>query len=375
MKNSLTRKVLMRTSLLLHSRGNKTNLILIIFLWAVTCISRLKYNGFIYGFDYSIYQPDGANYTFRTLSWIFNDNFRAAKEVSDWYLIHGIKHNVIDPTTLLPENNPVWYLSAPRILYSFLSIPFVLIFGIPGMLAIPCLSLLGLMIVIHALSKQIHSPWAGFAINLALCSSPTVTRWFVANITDGLLTLLLALFLLLEVKVRLIKVWVVLALPVIILSSITRFCLPIFFFLGLGYLLTGDRLKGILTWLYSFTGFIPILFFSPQTQLAQEGSVESFWLRAINWVSQAMKVLGVEIAELLVLDKILLAVVLIGFYASIKLGNKDGILALACLIGVFVIGFINGTLGVNFRYQIPYIPFAAWSILLYYKPLRSSTIR
>jgi hypothetical protein len=44
-------------------------------------------------------------------------------------------------------------------------------------------------------------------------------------------------------------------------------------------------------------------------------------------------------------------------------------------IGVLAIGFINGTLGVNFRYQLPLIPFMAWSLIHYLKSISTSTTR
>jgi hypothetical protein len=37
---------------------------------------------------------------------------------------------------------------------------------------------------------------------------------------------------------------------------------------------------------------------------------------------------------------------------------------LAVLLAVWFIGAINGTVGVNFRYQLPVLAFACWVILL-----------
>ena len=38
---------------------------------------------------------------------------------------------------------------------------------------------------------------------------------------------------------------------------------------------------------------------------------------------------------------------------------------IAVAVGVLSIGFINGTVGVNFRYQLPVIVFLAWAIFEY----------
>ena len=119
------------------------------------------FNGPILGFDYAIYQPDGASYTFRTLSFLYENPSEAANRVSEWYVLNGFKHNIIAPFTLLPENSPVWHLVAPRILYPLLSLPFVAALGIPGMLVVPALSMLVLMVSTHLICLKYGLKWLG----------------------------------------------------------------------------------------------------------------------------------------------------------------------------------------------------------------------
>ena len=120
----------------------------LIFTWAISVIARLKFNGLAYGFDYGLYQPDGMHYTFRTLTFLGNSDLVSAQMVSDWYSTHGFKISQINPSDLLPENNRVWGVISPRILYPVLSVPFVALLGIPGMLAIPALSFLILLFTV-----------------------------------------------------------------------------------------------------------------------------------------------------------------------------------------------------------------------------------
>jgi hypothetical protein len=40
-------------------------------------------------------------------------------------------------------------------------------------------------------------------------------------------------------------------------------------------------------------------------------------------------------------------------------------LFIGVVIGVFTLGAINGVMGVNFRYQLPLLPFAAASIITF----------
>jgi hypothetical protein len=72
----------------------------------------------------------------------------------------------------------------------------------------------------------------------------------------------------------------------------------------------------------------------------------------------------IEIAQLAVLDRVLLLVIILSVYFAFTNRQKDSSMYfLAVFLGVWALGAINGTLGVNFRYQLPVIIFGAWVLL------------
>lgn len=351
------------------------SLALTLALWLVAVFSRLMFNGPILGFDYAIYQPDGANYTFRTLSFLYKDPLKAANEVSEWYALNGFKHNIIDPLTLLPENSPVWHLSAPRIVYPLLSLPFVAILGIPGMLVIPTLALLGTFLIVHQISRTLMRPELGLLFSIGIASSSSVSRWFVANLTDSLLAFLVGLLIVVEIKVKKLWLWIVMVTIIVLLASATRFSVPIFLSLGLGYLLIKEIPKANTLLLSGFLGGIPLLFFNSSSAILPGSESDSLLKKVLDLPLQSIKVLVVESGQLVVLDRIFSFLVLFSLFCAFQLRNKVGILTIAVFIGVLAIGFINGTLGVNFRYQLPLIPFMAWSFIHYLKSISTSVTR
>lgn len=351
------------------------SLALTLILWLVAVVSRLMFNGSILGFDYAIYQPDGANYTFRTLSFLYEDPLKAANEVSEWYALNGFKHNIIDPLTLLPENSPVWHLSAPRIVYPLLSLPFVAILGIHGMLVIPTLALLGTFLIVHQISKTLMRPELGLLFSIGIATSSSVSRWFVANLTDSLLAFLVGLVIVIELKVKKLWLWIVMVTIIVLLASATRFSVPIFLSLGLGYLLAKEVPKAITLLLSGLLGGIPLLFFNSSSAILPGSESDSLLKKVLDLPLQSIKVLVVESGQLVVLDRIFFFLVLFSLFCAFQLRNRVGILTIAVFIGVLAIGFINGTLGVNFRYQLPLIPFMAWSFIEYLKSISTSATR
>lgn len=338
-------------------------------------LTRLIYNGPILGFDYAIYQPDGANYTFRTLSFLTENNLDAANKVSAWYALHGFKHNIIDPNTLLPENSPVWHLSAPRVLYPILSIPFVAIFGIPGMLVIPALALLGILIIIHLIGESVERSELALLFNLIIVSSSTVSRWFVANLTDSLLAFLIGLIVIVEIRAKKLRTWIPLMVVIILLASVTRFSIPIFLALGFSYVLLREIPKALTFFCAGACGALPLLFFDSTSAVLPSSNGESIFSKLFNLPLQSSKVLVVEIGQLVVLDRIFFILVVLSLFFAFQLRGRVAILTFGVFAGVLAVSFINGTLGVNFRYQLPLITFMGWGFISYLKLISTLTIR
>jgi len=77
-----------------------------------------------------------------------------------------------------------------------------------------------------------------------------------------------------------------------------------------------------------------------------------------------IKVFAIDIAEFGVLDRAFLIFILFCFIQAIRLRRTlSAQLFTAVLFAGYIIGSINGTLGVNFRYQIPVLIFSAWLVL------------
>lgn len=336
----------------------------LIITWVISVIARLKFNGLAYGFDYGLYQPDGMHYTFRTLTFLGNSDLVSAQMVSDWYANHGFKISQIIPSDLLPENNRVWGVVSPRILYPLLSVPFVALFGIPGMLAIPALSFLILLFTIYLIGRKYNQRGLAMTMALLLTASVTTTRWMISNCTDALLvgiTCLAVLILISEISETKKVIWLS---AIGVLGVITRFSLPVWIAIAL-VMCSYRKFKG--AFILAFTTSIATI----PTYLAQPNdavlpgtqNLTGFGKLLILPVS-FVKVAFVEIAQLAALDRILLFFLISASgIAFLKWREVENRYLLIVSFAVFSIGAINGVFGVNFRYQLPMIPFMAWTLL------------
>ena len=133
----------------------------ILFLVTLSLLAKLRANGLVYGLDFGLFHPDGSLYTFRTLTWLGYTQDEAGIKVSEWYANHAVKANQIDPQSLHFEISPHWEIYQLRLLYPALSMPFVFLMGIPGMLVIPSLSMLTLLISTYFIARNLGSPSLG----------------------------------------------------------------------------------------------------------------------------------------------------------------------------------------------------------------------
>ena len=333
--------------------------------WIVAVVSRIKFNGLIFGFDYGIYQPDGVHYTFRSLVFQGVDMNEAAIRVADWYQRNSFKLNDIDPSGILPQNNGAWGLVKPRVLYPILSVPFVFLLGIPGMLVVPCLALLILMIYPLSFGRDRRTLVLACLLSFSLSLSPTVMRWMVANCTDSLLAGLFCLYLWVSGAKRVgNRNYVLIAVLAILTTSMTRFCLPFWLALAIGSFLRREILKGILITGLSVICSLPAILSTGTSGVSpavtNAGILTKIAAVPINFI----KVSCIEFLELAALDRLLLFLLCLSVVIAIKSSNKresqDFLLML--LAGLFV-GALNGTLGVNFRYQLPVLAYLVPVIL------------
>ena len=351
-------------------------------LGLIAIAAKYKYNGLVFGFDYGMYQPDGKYYTYMALDFINNDPKQSAQSVVNWYATHGFKGNIFQVSDLVPDTSPVYQFISNRILYPILSIPFVYIFGIPGMIVVPALSFLLLLYVVLRLSSRYNRIYVGVIICFVLSISPTVMRWMVVNTTDALLVGLFSysVILLTDLKSN-TKIAYLQLFPLIILTAATRFSLVFWVAIGLVLFIHRKKLIAICILMVAFICSIPALNTTLSVSLLPNAKELSTIEKILSLPISFFKVIFIDIAQLAVLDRAFLAFLITGvLLAIIQIRNVASQYFVAVLIAGYILGAINGTLGVNFRYQMPAIPFCAWAIisslsLLSAKPVLFSFLR
>ena len=338
----------------------------VLFLWVVAVASKLKFNGLILGFDYGTYQPDGKFYTYMALDFLNNNPALSAQQVVDWYAVHGFKMNTFTIEDLMPSTSYAYPYISHRVLYPLLSVPFVAIFGIPGMLAVPSISLLLLLLSICWLAKKLDKPFIGLVVIVVLLNSSTVLRWMIVNCTDSLLVGLFAFvpFLILRLIEKKREAVFLLA-GLVILTSATRFILPIW--LGIFLVLffrKGLRKQTLILLITSVLCAIPALEAQLSTALLPAETDTPTYLKLIQLPFVFLKIIVVDFLQFGVLDRALLIVLTFCLIQAIRIRHQlSAQLFLAVFVSGYLIGAINGTLGVNFRYEMPVLIFCAWLIL------------
>jgi hypothetical protein len=201
-----------------------------------------------------------------------------------------------------------------------------------------------------------------------------VTRWFVANITDGLLTAIIGLTFYLALTVDHKLVWIPLTI-LIILGSITRFSAPYWMVFSIIYWGI-HRKTSILLLIATTVGVTPSLLARPDSGSIVVGAGTGVIDKVIYFPISALKILFIEFAQLAAIDRSLLVVLFSAILISVINPRRQSsqLFLLMALAGWFI-GALNGVLGVNFRYQLPLIVFASWVILDQAELFRNRPIR
>ena len=345
---------------------------LLVAIVSVSLLSRLLFNGLSLKFDFGLYQPDGAHYYYRTLVFLGHDSISASGQVAEWYRLNGVKNNFFDPAILRPENTQLWGLVSPRFFYPLLSVPFVWLLGAPGMLAIPIISFLILCFSGYKIAKYYASRYFALLLLFAITISPTILRWMISNVTDSLLCAIFAIvthFLSIDLKWRKLYFYLLFS---ILCSSITRFSLPIWIAISLVMFINRKRRIAIFTFFSSAIMSIPVLLSAPDDALLPGSNPVTLWEKISGLAISFVKVAFYELAELAALDRVLLALLALAVIASItNLRQIASQYFLAVLLSVWAIGAINGTIGVNFRYQMPVLGFMFWVLSVNFSKFRN----
>ena len=333
-------------------------------MWAVAVLIKLKYNGLVLGFDYGLFHPDGTLYTTRTLDWAGFTEVEAANKVSIWYNLYSYKFNNTNSSDFYYSVNHLYADYAPRILYPLLSIPFVKVFGIAGMLIVPILSLLMVMVMVAQLGILHNKLFASFLVLIMVSSSSTVLRWMMINATDALLVGLFSLVAYNLSRTRTNFSWYTIFGILIVLTSLTRLSILFWFAIALVLLIRKKTYKSIFVALVSIIAVIPTLLNDSSSSFLTVESDKELSQRILLYPFYVLKIAFYEFSQLFILDRILFFMCILSLYYSIRYFYKDSskyLLFVFCA-GILT-GALNGTVGVNFRYQLPVITFICWSII------------
>ena len=335
--------------------------LLILSIWLIALVTKLHTHGLVYGLDYGLFHPDGTLYTFRSLTWLGKSQAEAGLEISNWYSSYASKRTEFSPSSLYFENNPGWAIYSLRYLYPFLSLPFVALIGVPGMLVVPALSMLILMFCIYEIAKHFRIGNFGILLVIFLSASITVNRWMFINTADPLLTALVSVALVVYIKRDHLIHWQKMLYLLVFLSSMTRFALFLWVAFGLVLFVKKERIVASIVALIAFLTFLPTLFvdFAPSV-LANKSDLPILG-KVLAFPISLFRVAFFEIAQLVVLDRLLIFFLFcVTIVALSRWRSESSFFFFAVLISLWFTGAINGVIGVNFRYQLPLIPFAIW---------------
>jgi hypothetical protein len=331
---------------------------LVLLASSLAVLARIKFNGLVYGFDYGIYQPDGIDYSFKTLQIIGVDPVKASQEISNWYGNNSFKLRGVTPEGVL--QGQINYPQS-RFLFPLLSAPFVKLLGLQGMIAIPIISFFALQISVFFLGVRYKRIEIATILAIVFSISPTILRWMVNDCSDALfIAIISSIPFILNLRNR--NFQRILLTLVTLAATFTRFSLPIFLAIAIVMLIKKKYLNAV--FLIFLSTILNIPAFKQTTDMFLPQSDSGLWEKTLQLPKSALKVGYIEIAELAVLDRILLITIMLSIYIAILNRRKDSSMYfLAVLLGVWVLGAVNGTLGVNFRYQLPLLIFSAWVLL------------
>ena len=387
---------------LLPSRFQRHHFFFLIFtiLFLVRIAGRLRYFGILYRFNNDIFHPDGVCYTAHTLRLIGRTNEQILRTLIPAYAHYGPNSPKIDLISITIGCQS----TNGRILYSIVSVPFVWIFGAIGMVVVPALStyILTISPLYMAAKREVSTVTLCLLSVIVICSN-TIFRWGVSNLTDPLLALIFFLGFLVRLKLSNSTskqsrfYFSCIFLFVIVCGSLTRRSFPIWLLLTV-FPFSPKIGSASQFWRYCqkvdkkfliagtvFVGMadkaISLIFGAQNGAAAVTGIQNSLFPENLNssavsndryfvGVAKAfvhlfygiVKTTFVDLGELAVLDIGLLFLVCLAIYFGICSGASRMQRWTIYILGVqTLLAGLNGTLGVNFRFQFPALAFVIFS--------------
>lgn len=296
----------------------------ILVLWALAVAGRFVKSGVCFDLNYSMFQPDGNLYI-------------------------GMAKNLVEGN---PGASPVVAWTRP--LLSILSLPMYVAWGDHGLLVIPALSLLLVGWILLKIGRDHDATWAAVIAFAVLTLSVTVNRWMIADLTDAPhAALFLLAFYLLARDAQLPAI-----AGVLVLGTLARPAGPIWtaLLVAFAWKSVGARRN----WLYLLSGCALALFVIAGVSVGATGGFNRDPVSPISHLLNApMKLLSVtfvDVAELAVLDRLLLAAVLLMTVVAWR--TRTHVWARAYLLSLVASLLLSGWIGVygvNSRYQLPSI--------------------
>jgi hypothetical protein len=125
-----------------------------------------------------------------------------------------------------------------------------------------------------------------------------------------------------------------------------------------------SRKQALILSILAIGSFIPLLLTNIQGSIAVTSTKGGLVDKILSFISNSMKLLTVEMGQLVVFDKVLLALLVLGIVFSIRnLQNVSSKFFLLSTSSSYLMSLLNGTLGVNFRFQLPIIAALVWVLL------------
>jgi hypothetical protein len=343
----------------------------IVVLWLVGVIGRVLWNGYVYDLAYTLWYPDGVNYSYRAFIAAGIEPEIATQWLNEMY--PDVEGGI--PPGMPPAPESV----NSRVMFVLLSAPFVRVFGMYGLLVAPSLGLL-VATLTPALMLIRRGLWLSALIGSSLLlASTSMLRWSTANLTEGIMIGLFALMLpLLPWGGRLLRLRSLLALAALAIAiSLTRQSFPLLVGLVTPPMLLAiwGRHANRREWvraaialvvpsvlIFLFTNPRTFRLFVPAAQDTGAGKEMSISQRILNFPVDFVRMTVVEIGQLAVLDRALLLLLLAAMLVAALRPISE--LSLAWLgsaaVGFFLTAWV-GAGGVNFRYSMQ---LATLSVLL-----------
>jgi hypothetical protein len=236
--------------------------------------------------------------------------------------------------------------------------------GIKGMLVIPAISMLILLFTIQIIGLKLENKYPAFILAGLVSISPVVNRWMFANVTDGLLTATTCLFLITLLFLKNQNQFLIVGGAIITLGSFTRTSVLEWLSICVAIFLFKQKRNSLILGIVTVILFIPSAFRNlGEGILPNEKNVSSLQI-PLKFVESMARIAFYEIAQLVVLDRLLLSLLVFCFIASLmRFSLKSSKLFLLVGFSLWVTGAVNGTVGVNFRYQLPVLPFMAYVLI------------